>query len=230
MFGVDEVYVARRQRRRSFVESSRPRPKVRVQYVPSSSYEGQSYRRPSTDGDFSVRGEHAGHSRGEWKGPQHYVPPGLNVREWDREERPIIVGGSVFDANSLGKWIFDWSCAVYGKGSPIADIAGDLWLALIRLAGRLGELGCRRQSQVVVVLLREGEELWHKYVSLVDKCNKHMLSSKEAVRSKQIGQKSVARFLGMMFGRDRCLEFTEGLIQSIRSWNCEYEDVFEPMR
>jgi hypothetical protein len=212
------------------VESSRPRPKVRVEYVPASSYEDASYRRGRGEAAFDAPRERAGYSRADRKGPQYDFPAGYNLRDWDREERPIVVAGSVFDANSLGKWIFDWSCTVYGKGSPIADVAGELWLGLIRLAGRIGELGVLPKSQVAAGLLRRAERLWYRFVELVQVCNDHMLSSKEAVRDGRIGQKSVSRFLGVMFGRGQNLEATERLIQSIRNWNFEYQEVYEPMR
>ncbi len=44
--------------------------------------------------------------------------------------------GSVFDANSLGKWIYDWTVFRHGSTSPIAGVAGDMWLLLIQLPAR----------------------------------------------------------------------------------------------
>jgi len=55
------------------------------------------------------------------------IPVGYSIKNWDREEVPIVLLGSVFDANSLGKWIYDWT--VYrcgGGGSPMGGMAGDL--------------------------------------------------------------------------------------------------------
>lgn len=38
----------------------------------------------------------------------HGVPAGYSLKNWDPEEKPILLVGSVFDANSLGKWTYDW--------------------------------------------------------------------------------------------------------------------------
>lgn len=43
----------------------------------------------------------------------------------------------VFDANSLGKWIYDWTVFCRGQETPITRIAGDLWLLLIELSGKI---------------------------------------------------------------------------------------------
>ena len=45
--------------------------------------------------------------------------------------------GSVFDANSLGKWIYDWTVFCRGTDAPISHMAGDLWLLLIELGGKI---------------------------------------------------------------------------------------------
>jgi hypothetical protein len=36
--------------------------------------------------------------------------------------------GSVFDANSLGKWIYDWTVYYYGPATPVSNMAGEFWL------------------------------------------------------------------------------------------------------
>ena len=37
------------------------------------------------------------------------IPAGYSFKNWDPTEEPILLLGSVFDANSLGKWIYDWT-------------------------------------------------------------------------------------------------------------------------
>jgi hypothetical protein len=54
---------------------------------------------------------------------------------WDPDEHPIVVLGMVFDANSLGRWIYDWTVYRYGHDTSALDAAGSLWPALIKLAG-----------------------------------------------------------------------------------------------
>jgi hypothetical protein len=38
---------------------------------------------------------------------------------------------SVFDANTFGKWIYNWTVFHHGRATPISGIAGELWLLLI---------------------------------------------------------------------------------------------------
>ncbi|KAK4455398.1 hypothetical protein QBC34DRAFT_67378 [Podospora aff. communis PSN243] len=68
---------------------------------------------------------------------RHRIPQGYSLKNWDPNEEPITLLGSVFDANSLGKWIYDWTVFHHGPATPISDMAGDLWLLLIKLAGKI---------------------------------------------------------------------------------------------
>lgn len=64
------------------------------------------------------------------------IPKGYPLKNWDPAEEPILLLGSVFDANSLGKWIYDWTVNSRGVSAPVSDLAGELWLLLIQLAGK----------------------------------------------------------------------------------------------
>lgn len=63
------------------------------------------------------------------------IPLGYQLKNWDPTEQPILLLGSAFDADSLGKWIYDWSVYYFGSGTPMSEVTGDLWLLLIQLAG-----------------------------------------------------------------------------------------------
>lgn len=65
---------------------------------------------------------------------KHKTQSGYSLKHWDPEEKPILLLGSVFDANFLGKWIYDWTVFCHGTGMPICDLAGELWLLMIKLA------------------------------------------------------------------------------------------------
>ena len=67
---------------------------------------------------------------------KHKIPAGYSLRNWDPTEEPILLLGSVFDANSLGKWIYDWIVSDHGLSSPMTDVAGELWLQLLKLTGK----------------------------------------------------------------------------------------------
>ncbi|CEJ58719.1 hypothetical protein PEBR_28089 [Penicillium brasilianum] len=161
------------------------------------------------------------------------IPPGYSTKNWDPTEAPIILLGSVFDANSLGKWIYDWTVFHHGASTPMADVAGDLWLLLIKLAGkvkRADECLPRIQSpeaqDIVEDFLESGDRLWNRFKKLLKACE--MFMWKAAKRESSKGQVSMGRnagceFVDSIFGRDRELENTEKLMNSIRLWNMRFD-------
>ncbi|KAH7316832.1 hypothetical protein B0I35DRAFT_434083 [Stachybotrys elegans] len=100
---------------------------------------------------------------------KHGIPAGYSLKNWDPREEPILLLGSVFDANMLGKWIYDWTVYVHGPATIIADIAGDLWLLLIRLYDK------RKRAEEALPRIRndESRELTEEFtlsaVRLADK-------------------------------------------------------------
>ncbi len=44
---------------------------------------------------------------------------GYSIKNWDPNELPIVLLGSVFDANSLGNWKYDWTAKPYSAGSKL---------------------------------------------------------------------------------------------------------------
>ncbi|KAF5632456.1 vegetative cell wall [Fusarium sp. NRRL 25303] len=115
---------------------------------------------------------------------RHKIPAGCSLKNWDPDEEPILLLGSVFDANSLGKWIYDWSVYAHGASTPISDMAGDFWLLLIQLAGKwkraeetVGRVKSVDSKEVVEDFIEAGERLWEKLVSLVKKCEAPMLKA-----------------------------------------------------
>ena len=49
----------------------------------------------------------------------------------------VMLLGSVFGADSLGKWIYDWTIFHHGPGTPVSEVAGDLCLLHIKLAHKM---------------------------------------------------------------------------------------------
>lgn len=68
---------------------------------------------------------------------KHRIPPEGSLKNWDPSEERVLQLGGVFDANNLGKWIYDWTVYHHGLATPIAGIAGELWLLLIQLASKV---------------------------------------------------------------------------------------------
>jgi hypothetical protein len=161
------------------------------------------------------------------------IPPGYSIKNWDPTEAPIILLGSVFDANSLGKWVYDWTVFHHGAATPMADVAGELWLLLIKLAGkvkRADECLPRIQSveaqEVVEDFLESGERLWARFKKLLKACEHYMWKAAKREGGKgtvSMGRNAGCEFVESIFGRDRELENTEKLMNSIRLWNMRFD-------
>lgn len=169
---------------------------------------------------------------------KHHIPAGYALKNWDPTEAPVMLLGSVFDANSLGKWIYDWTVFHHGPAQPMTDIAGDLWLLLIKLAGKMKRadecfprLRYEDDQETIEDFLEAGDRLWARLKALLKACEEYMwkVAKKEQARSGKkgatptMGKNSGCEFVDSIFGRERKLEETEGLMQSIRLWNHRFD-------
>ena len=164
------------------------------------------------------------------------IPAGYSLKNWDPTETPILLLGSVFDANSLGKWIYDWTVFHHGAATPMSEVAGELWLLLIQLAGKvkraeecLRRVRKRANRQMLEDFLESGERLWDRFRRLLKACEQFMWkaakrdnpnSSKAAI---SMGKSSGCEFVDSMFGRDRELEKTEKLMTGMRLWSMRFD-------
>ncbi|KAH0336266.1 hypothetical protein KCU74_g2106, partial [Aureobasidium melanogenum] len=162
------------------------------------------------------------------------IPAGYNFKNWDPNEEPILLLGSVFDANSLGKWIYDWTVAFHGPSTAFAEMAGDLWLSLIHLAGKikraeesLPKIRARDDRELIDDFLDSGERLWERFNKLLKICEKQMLKAAKRDRGNEgklyMGNNSGREFVETIFGRDRELERTEKLTTGIRLWSLRFD-------
>lgn len=161
------------------------------------------------------------------------IPAGYSIKNWDPTEAPVLLLGSVFDANSLGKWIYDWTVFHHGAATPMSDVAGDLWLLLIKLAGKmkradecLPRIRARDNREMMEDFLESGDRLWNRFKKLLKACEEFMWKAAKKSGSKgsvKMGKNSGCEFVDSIFGRDRELEKTEGLMQSIRLWNMRFD-------
>lgn len=161
----------------------------------------------------------------------HDIPAGFCLKNWDPVEKPIVLLGSVFDANSLGKWIYDWTVFSHKSQSPLAEVAGELWLLLIKFSGKMqrAEAGIRRvryqeDKEMLNDFLDSGDRVWRKLKSLIKTCEEAMWegASKEGSR-KVMGQKSGVAFVDTFFGRDGEMDKTERLMTAMRFFNVRFD-------
>ncbi|KAF4990011.1 hypothetical protein FDECE_14526 [Fusarium decemcellulare] len=126
---------------------------------------------------------------------KHDIPIGYSLRNWDPEMEPILLLGSVFDANSLGKWIYDWTVYAHGLATPIVDMAGELWLLLIQLSGKVKrseeiveKVRSKESRDTVEEFIEAGERLFVKLKWLIKNCEKPMLESATKKKRKEKGE------------------------------------------
>ena len=163
----------------------------------------------------------------------HNIPAGYALKNWDPTEEPILLLGSVFDANSLGKWIYDWTVYHHKAGSPLTEVAGELWLLLIKFAGKmkraeeaLPRVKGRDNRELIRDFHDGGNRIWGKFKSLLKACEEFMWRAAKRDGAKgtlRMGEKSGIEFVKSIFGRDRELERTEKLMASVRLWNLRFE-------
>lgn len=158
---------------------------------------------------------------------RHRIPPGYSLKNWDPTEEPILLLGSVFDSNSLGKWIYDWTVYREGPATPISDMAGELWLLLIQFAGKVkraedivGRVRSAEKRETMVEFIESGERLTDKLRSLLKACESPML--KAAKKKQGLGKNSGVEFVDTLFGRDRELAKTERFMQNVRLFNLRF--------
>ncbi|KAJ9137743.1 Vegetative cell wall protein gp1 [Pleurostoma richardsiae] len=160
---------------------------------------------------------------------KYRIPNEYSLKNWDPTEEPIILLGSVFDANSLGKWIYDWTVYCHGPNTAFSDMAGDLWLQLIQLAGKtkrseevVPRIKNREKKELVEDFIEGGERLTDKLRKLLKACESPMLRASKAHRS-QLGERAGIKFVETLFGREHELERTERFINSVRTWNVRFD-------
>jgi hypothetical protein len=166
---------------------------------------------------------------------KHRIPPGYSLKNWDPSEEPIMLLGSVFDASSLGKWIYDWTVYHHGPATPIADMAEELWLHLIQLAGKvkraeecMPRIRTTENRETVDDFIESGERLTDKLKKILKSCETPMLKAgrkgERTETSPTLGENAGIDFVEWIFGKDKQLEATEKFMASIRLWNLRFDD------
>ena len=206
-------------------------------YAKPSDSQSTRPRRPSQSKPTTAKGAKAAPAPREATAADaaaYHIPAGYSVKNWDPTESPILLLGSVFDANSLGKWIYDWTVFKYGADQPMSDIAGDLWLYLIKLAHKmkradvtLERVRSTEDQELLNEFLEAGDRIWKKFKLLLKVCEDYMYKvSKKAGTNgaAKMGTNSGVEFVKTMFGRDRKLEDTQALMQNIRLWDMRFKE------
>lgn len=163
---------------------------------------------------------------------KHRIPPGYSLKNWNPLEEPIMLLGSVFDANNLGKWINDWTIYYHGPATALADMAGEIWRLLTELASKvkraeecMPQIRMAENREMVNEFIESRERLIDKLKKLLTSCEISMLKARERY-GKDLGYSSKnaeMEFIDSMFGRDTQLEATEKFMASMRLWNLRFD-------
>lgn len=166
---------------------------------------------------------------------RHKIPVGFSLKNWDHEQPPILLLGSVFDANSLGKWIYDWTVHSVGSRKPIAEIAGDLWLLLLELAEKtdyaektFGIIRSKEKKDTVFEFIESSERLQSSFRHLLKACEAPMLRASKTKKN-SLGENAGIEFVHTLFGRDAELAKTEKWMQKVRTWSLRFDSNAEPI-
>lgn len=115
---------------------------------------------------------------------------------WDPEETPFILAGSVFDANSLGKWIYDWVAYVYRRpeGNEMKKIAGELWLLLIQISGKV-----KRAIEVKANCILEDREMLEGFIESGELLNDELRRLLKRCEGPMLDKKRLGTTAGIWF-------------------------------
>lgn len=172
------------------------------------------------------------------------IPSDYSLKNWDPNERPIILLGSVFDANSLGEWVFNWTKYHHGRTHEATRTAGGLWELLIELSSKIkrardffDSIQNPSNKEILEEFMDSGERLWQKLKNLLKACEEYMWTGARRVSSPkqqdgkstkvQMGKQSGAEFVDAMFNGEKEWEKTERLMRGMATWcqrfqvNCE---------
>lgn len=161
------------------------------------------------------------------------IPTGYSVEFWDPDEEPVLLFATVFDANSLGRWIYDWAGFFYGYASPLAEVAGDLWVLLLELSYKIKQAedfvngNCSASARnTLEEYLDSGERIWQRFNQLLQICEQH---ARKATRREAGSDSRVTvdrnqglAFVECMFDQVLELSTTEEVMQCIRYWLLRY--------
>ena len=114
---------------------------------------------------------------------------------------------------------------------PISDMAGELWLLLISLAGKIHcvkelitRIGKEENREMIDHFIQSGYRLIRSLEKLLQVCEKTMSKACKKSKRQTSAQDAGTEFVNAMFGRDGQLEITEKFMSSVRLWIFEYDN------
>lgn len=160
---------------------------------------------------------------------RHRIPQGYSTKNWDPDEDPILLLGSVFDANTLGKWIYDWTVYEHKAGSPLSDMAGSLWLQMISVFSKIrsaeevvGSVRRPDRREMLEDFIDTGEDIVARLRFILKACEAPMLRTAKKNGS-GLGESAGSSFVHSLFGRERQLPRLENLMHRMDLFDQRWE-------
>ncbi|KAH8743102.1 hypothetical protein F5883DRAFT_368690, partial [Diaporthe sp. PMI_573] len=169
-------------------------------------------------------------------GTKNYsIPLGYCLKHWNPTESPIILLGSVFDANSLGRWIYDWTVYTHGPLTSARKLAREMLFFLIKVSGRIKRCKeCIRRirlidniGRILKHFVRLGERIIDQFHKLLKMCEGPMLKASQKIG--QLGTNSGVAFVNTLFGQERQLTEFRRILKLMRRWNVQFDAKCEDM-
>lgn len=168
------------------------------------------------------------------------IPVGYSLKHWTVGEEPLLVAGSAFDADSVGRWIYDWAVYRGGPSTSTVGAAGDLWLLLIRFAGRMkraeegvGHVRDEADQEMLQDFISSGRRLWSRLGQLLSVCEASMWMTKgEWAAGKgrlKPGAAAGVEFVNTMFVSEPVVGETQCLMGKMRLWGERFVSNCEPL-
>lgn len=146
---------------------------------------------------------------------KYRIPSDYSLKNWDPSNEPIFLFGSVMDADSLGKWIYDWAVYYHGATATISDTAGELWVLLIELTFSINQaedcmprIRMAENREIVEGFIESGERLFNKLKMLIRSCEDPKIDKAKKTRHGDFkdpseGRRAVQSFIEMMLSSDQ---------------------------
>lgn len=161
---------------------------------------------------------------------QHAIPSGFCLDKWDPDEEPIVLLGSVFDANSLGEWIYQWTVYTYGPATPALELASILWTLITQIASKFKRAEMALPSvrkvddkETLEDFLDSGDRLMMKLRRLLKACELSISKAFDKNDQRQARVSTGVEFAKTLFGEHRELDGLEIFLYSAALWNLRFE-------
>lgn len=141
----------------------------------------------------------------------------------------------MFDACSIGKWIFDSTVNAHDAGTAERDKSEELWFSLIQVTGRLRvsenfisqsvtfeSVEQERNVEVVKDFIESGGRLMERFQDLVKSCEKAIYDPDNTDNDDLLGKAGVP-FVRTIFISEKYSAKTDSLMQQLRLWNHRWD-------